>query len=90
MKKQIATILLSLMAAGCAQPDTKSEPKEPARDPSRTVCVDPRPQMCTAEYRPVCAKLVNGKDETYSTGCTACADTKVVSYIPSACAASTH
>jgi len=76
--------------AGCAQPDTKSEPREPIKDPSRTVCVDPRPQVCTREYRPVCARLTHSKDKTYATGCTACANIKAVSYVPGACPASTH
>ena len=90
MRKYTTAMILGLMVAGCTQPDANSEQKEPPRDPSRTVCTDPRPQICTREYNPVCARLTNGKDKTYATGCTACSDIKVVSYTLGACPASAH
>jgi hypothetical protein len=37
------------------------------------------------EYRPVCADLQNGNQETYASGCNACADVAVVSWTPNAC-----
>ena len=77
--------MLALMTAGCAQPDTSIEQKAPSKNPKRTICTDPRPQMCTREYRPVCATLQDGTRKTYATGCTACADSKVVSHIPAPC-----
>ena len=39
-----------------------------------TQCRDPRPMVCTMEYRPVCATLVSGGTATYPSGCNACAD----------------
>lgn len=65
---------------------------------SYTQCTEPRPTMCTREYRPVCADVDTGircvttpcdssKKKTYSTGCTACADPKVLGYAPGACSA---
>ncbi len=39
-----------------------------------TICTEPRPQICTMDYRPVCAKLSDGTFKTYSNGCTACSD----------------
>jgi len=63
-----------------------------------TQCKEPRPQICTREYRPVCAEVDTGircvttpcastKLKTYATGCTACADPKVIGYRPGACEA---
>ena len=54
-------------------------------------CSDPRPEMCTREYAPVCAVKSNGiqcikapcpntDHVTFSNGCTACADLAVQSY----------
>lgn len=48
-------------------------------------CVDPRPQVCTMEYNPVCAVLGNGSSKQYSSPCNACADDAVKSYLPGAC-----
>lgn len=52
-------------------------------------CEDPRPELCTAEYDPVfgyfngeliqCIKAPCGN--TYSNGCVACSDEKVLYYI---------
>ena len=48
-------------------------------------CVDPRPQICTQEYNPVCATLQDGSTMTYASGCTACSDVKVVAHTPGKC-----
>jgi len=61
-----------------------------------TQCVEPRPEMCTREYRPVCANKDTDircfkapcpatENVTYSNACEACADPKVISYVPEAC-----
>ncbi|MES0349936.1 MAG: hypothetical protein ABUK19_04375 [Desulfobacteria bacterium] len=51
----------------------------------RYVCADPRPEICTQEYIPVCGQLRGGDTRTYSNGCTACSDKSVVSYVPGKC-----
>lgn len=59
-------------------------------------CVEPRPQVCTREYNPVCAEVDTGvrcittpcpssENKTYPTGCTACADKKVLGYSSGSC-----
>jgi hypothetical protein len=49
-------------------------------------CTTPRPQMCTADYRPVCATLADGNEvATYSNGCSACGDARVLSHVPGEC-----
>ena len=49
-------------------------------------CSSPRPQVCTMEYNPVCARLEGGGVSVYSSPCNACADDSVVGYLPGACA----
>ena len=63
--------------------EEKSQNKTSAKE--FTTCPETRPQMCTREYRPVCAKLEDGSMKTYSNGCTACTDPKVVGHYPGAC-----
>ncbi len=59
-------------------------------------CTTPRPEMCTREYRPVCAQKFNGiqckkapcpdtDQVTFSNACEACADIKVQSFQLGAC-----
>ncbi len=73
----LATLLLSLF--GCAGGQSKPI------DGLQTACIEPRPQICTMDYTPVCAGLVSGEVKTYSNGCSACADVNVVSHRPAAC-----
>ncbi len=64
--------------------------------PAKTACTDPRPEICTMEYAPVCADKLNGTQcittpcpdtdqVTFSTGCSACADLDVQSFQPGVC-----
>lgn len=46
---------------------------------------EPRPQVCTREYRPVCAVHHEGPDKTYATGCIACTNPEVTAYREGAC-----
>jgi hypothetical protein len=77
------TALLSVLAAavfmaGCQNSiSRKSEGLVP--------CEDPRPEVCTREYRPVCAEVADGSLRTYPNGCDACADKAVRAYRPGAC-----
>jgi hypothetical protein len=48
-------------------------------------CPEPRPQVCTQDYRPVCAKLKDGSIKTYSNGCIACTDPAVTGFREGAC-----
>ena len=88
MKYSIAILTLGLII-GCAQQGSKPEKKELAKVTKGTLCTDPRPQMCTMEYDPVCATSYNGNIQTYSNGCMACADKQVRSYVHGACPRST-
>jgi hypothetical protein len=48
-------------------------------------CADPRPQICTREYRPACGTHRDGSRKTYGNACSACADGEVVSQAAGAC-----
>ena len=48
-------------------------------------CTEPRPQVCTQDYRPVCAELQDGSFKSFSTGCSACSDPAVTGYRGGAC-----
>ena len=50
-----------------------------------TQCEDPRPEVCTMDYRPVCGNLAGGGVKTYSNGCGACSDANVTSWVEGEC-----
>ena len=50
-----------------------------------TTCKKPRPQVCTMQYDPVCAKHADGSLKTHATDCTACGKADVIGYIKGAC-----
>ena len=49
------------------------------------VCKDPRPEMCTMDYRLVCSTKTDGSQATYANGCGACSDPEVVEYREGEC-----
>lgn len=48
-------------------------------------CADPRPQMCTRDYRPACGLRRDNSRKTYGNACSACSDADVVSQSAGAC-----
>ena len=50
-----------------------------------TVCTEPRPQLCTMEYLPVCGSTSTAEKKTYGNGCGACGDAEVISYVDGEC-----
>jgi hypothetical protein len=70
----------SLLLGGCAA--TTADTKNLAKLQG---CEEPRPQVCTMDYRPVCASLSGGGLETFSNGCGACADSGVEGWREGAC-----
>ncbi len=53
-----------------------------------TECVEPRPEMCTMDYTPVCGQFGDGTTKVYSNACSACSDPTVVAYGPGLCGGS--
>ena len=79
-------IVMAIMAAGLSgclvsAPTTIPNGKAAAQ----VDCSNPRPMVCTMEYRPVCASLLAGGEKTYASGCNACADIAVSGYLLQAC-----
>jgi hypothetical protein len=77
----ITFLLLSAISFGCSA--TKA-------DKDISMCTDPRPEVCTMDYTPVCGlRNVAGKEEwkTYSNACSACSNPTVTGYKKDACEA---
>ena len=70
----LITVILTVV--GCAS--------DPIDTESMTLCTNPRPEVCTMEYDPVCGFTEDGH-RTYASGCTACSDKEVIGYKQGAC-----
>lgn len=80
LSKILTASAFLLLGAGISVASDKTAAAEGA-----TVCKDPRPQVCTMDYAPVCATLQSGSVKTYPNGCGACADASVKSWVADAC-----
>jgi hypothetical protein len=78
--KYIPIIYLGLVTA-CAT----THPDNTTATSALNQCKDPRPEVCTQDYRPVCATLQDGLHKVYSNGCMACSDTMVESWVEGEC-----
>ena len=80
MKKPLPlflTVFTTLYFTGC---DTNKD-----NEALDTMCSDPRPEVCTREYDPVCGYWLDGTFKTYSNGCTACTDKEIIGYKKDEC-----
>lgn len=77
VRRAVGALLLPALAACSASGQV--EPELEKR------CQDPRPQMCTLEYAPVCGYLGNDQWREYSNGCSACSDSEVIGYVTGPC-----
>ena len=58
----------------------------PGEPPSSiTQCKDPRPQICTTIYDPVCGLTQSGLRKTYASACSACATADVAGFEKGGC-----
>ena len=86
ISRMFLLVSLSLLSVACATAyDKENENYNEPGALDLILCEEPRPQICTREYNPVCAKLHNGVSKTHSTGCTSCSDPDVVGYKMGAC-----
>gem|GEM_PF-766095 len=94
----IAYGIIVLCTLACSQIESPSESTTSVASEVATnhECPESRAQICTREYRPVCAIRDNGvrcvttpcpstEWVTYPNACSACADASVYSYAPGAC-----
>lgn len=75
MKKLIPLILILFVALCFAGCDTNKD-----NETLDTMCSEPRPEVCTREYAPVCGYKLDGTFKTYSNGCSACTDKEIIGY----------
>ena len=80
MKNEIKTFtfLLTAVLINACSP-VKSQPEVEKK------CTEPRPQVCTMDYQPVCGIQADGTTQTYSNGCSACSDLKIIGYNEGEC-----
>ncbi len=69
-----------LLTGACAAP-----PEIAVADGGPTSCSEPRPQVCTMIYAPVCAEHNGGRFETHASACNACADDTTLAYVDGLC-----
>jgi hypothetical protein len=80
MKNKIWVLYLMttlLLISGCQS--------SPAQLENKLVCKDPRPEICTMNYQPVCGLDSSNSAKTYSNACGACSDKNVVTYMEGEC-----
>ncbi len=80
MKNKIRVLYLMtivLLVSGCQSSSAQIE--------NKLVCKDPRPEICTMNYLPVCGFDSSNSAKTYSNACGACSDKNVDSYIEGEC-----
>ncbi len=82
INKIISLVVISVLISACA---AYSEKDTNPSTLNLIICQEPRPQICTNEYNPVCARLKDGDTRTDATACTACSDPEVVGYKMGAC-----
>ena len=81
----ILLVSLGLLSVSCASYNEKNEINNEPGALDLILCEEPRPEICTREYNPVCGTLQDGSTKTGSTGCTSCSDSQVVGYKMGAC-----
>ncbi|MDH3761710.1 MAG: hypothetical protein OEU50_12065 [Gammaproteobacteria bacterium] len=72
-------LLPILLLSACA---TQNAAQAPA---NAVHCSDPRPQICTMDYTPVCATRDSSETATYANACGACSDSRVMYHVAGAC-----
>lgn len=94
--KNSLSVLVGLLAIACSAGCSATSLDASEAVELEYVCEDPRPQICTMDYRPVCALRDTGvrcvttpcpstEWATYSNGCSACSDARVTGYVSGEC-----
>jgi hypothetical protein len=78
----VISVSCLLGLGGCAAGQPVADTAEAA---GPVACAEPRPQVCTMIYAPVCAEHRDGHRETHASDCNACADETVVAHRDGPC-----
>ncbi|WP_020588746.1 hypothetical protein [Desulfobacter curvatus] len=76
-----AFVIVSI-SSGCVDAAQK---KQSGPNENMVVCKEPRHDICTKEYRPVCGHFSDGTVKTFSNPCTACSNKNVVGFTHGPC-----
>ncbi len=88
----LATFVVCLFAVGCKHSSADASSKLELD----SKCEDPRPELCTMDYQPVCAlrdtgvrcvttPCLSAEWKTYSNACSACSDPDVMGHKQGEC-----
>jgi len=80
LKIKALVVVSFLSVAACAHDSDKNEKLV-------TYCKEPRPEICTMNYTPVCGLVEDKTVKTFGNACGACGDKKVSQHIPGECQA---
>ena len=83
IKYKYLMVMAIFAMSGCSASEADTGTLQPK---DRVLCKEPRPAICTMDYRPVCGLSKDETEKTYSNGCSACSNPEVIAYIPGACA----
>ena len=78
------SILVLVCVSACTNPEYQPAVMEPMVL-TMMECEEPRSQMCTMIYDPVCGATKNGIRKTYASDCAACSDKNVTGFEKGAC-----
>ena len=81
--KSLILALIGVLGLACASSSQKSD--DAVEEPPVTSCAEPRSQVCTMEYIPVCGHRYDGERKTYPNACSACSDSDISGRHPGAC-----
>jgi len=90
LMKNIPWLMLLLLSACQSTPEKhvgalENRTEVPEKRSDLSYCSEPRPQICTMIYKPVCGFDKNDQSKTYASDCTACSDSEVVAYRKGEC-----
>lgn len=93
VKKSVVCVCVLGMLLGCAAQSTSESVSTVSSKAGYAQCPEQRSQICTREYRPVCADVAvqcitapcPSVSQTYANGCEACSKTNVMGYVSGQC-----
>jgi len=81
---RVIIVIFFFVTTACAS-NVVSEKEQKNMNPNVSYCKEPRPQLCTMEYAPVCGLVANKAVKTYGNACSACGDINVKQYVKGEC-----